>query len=119
MSRHIESHAYSNAHSSHSLAIARIFGGIPASFFATYHQHLPKSEPQDQYDLRADLYELYHYLNHTVLFGVGAFKLVLYCYIVTLTRESSIGRICRKFKNEDGQIIERNPVMRMASSRFS
>jgi hypothetical protein len=24
----------------------------------------------DQYELRADLYELYHYLNHTVLFGV-------------------------------------------------
>ncbi len=53
-----------------SLAIARIFGGIPKSFFTTYHQYLPKSEPEDQYELREDLYELYHYLNHTVLFGV-------------------------------------------------
>lgn len=32
---------------------------------------MPKSEPVEQYDLRADLYELYHYLNHTVLFGVS------------------------------------------------
>lgn len=53
-----------------SLAIARIFGGIPQSFFKTYHEYLPKSEPEDQYELRGDLYELYHYLNHTVLFGV-------------------------------------------------
>ena len=53
-----------------SLAIARIFGGIPQSFFETYHEHLSKSEPEDEYELRGDLYELYHYLNHTVLFGV-------------------------------------------------
>ncbi|THH02579.1 hypothetical protein EW026_g323 [Hermanssonia centrifuga] len=52
-----------------SLAIARIFGGIPKSFFTIYHQYLPKSEPEEQYELRGDLYELYHYLNHTVLFG--------------------------------------------------
>ncbi len=52
------------------LAIGRIFGGIPHSFFKTYHEYLPKSEPQDQYGLRGDLYELYPYLNHTVLFGV-------------------------------------------------
>lgn len=32
---------------------------------------MPKSEPVEQYDLRADLYELYHYFNHTVLFGVS------------------------------------------------
>lgn len=32
---------------------------------------MPRSEPVEQYDLRAGLYELYHYLNHTVLFGVG------------------------------------------------
>lgn len=58
-----------------SLAIARIFGGIPKSFFTTYHQYLPKSEPEDQYELREDLYELYHYLNHTVLFGVRVSRL--------------------------------------------
>jgi fructosamine-3-kinase len=54
-----------------SLAIARIFGGFPPSFFATYHEHSPKTEPVKQYESRVDLYELYHYLNHTVLFGVS------------------------------------------------
>ncbi|TFK56670.1 fructosamine kinase PKL/CAK/FruK [Heliocybe sulcata] len=53
----------------HSLAIARIFGGFSGCFYKTYHEHLPKTEPADQYELRADLYEMYHYLNHTLLFG--------------------------------------------------
>ena len=56
-------------HNEADLAIARIFGGFPGSFFSTYHKHLPKTEPSGQYGLRSDLYELYHYLNHTVLFG--------------------------------------------------
>ncbi|KAG1885954.1 Fructosamine/Ketosamine-3-kinase [Suillus subluteus] len=56
-------------HNEADLAIARIFGGFPRGFFEKYHEHLPKTEPVDQYELRADLYELYHYLNHTVLFG--------------------------------------------------
>ncbi|KAI0001664.1 Fructosamine kinase-domain-containing protein [Russula vinacea] len=47
----------------------RMFGGIPESFFEEYHKHMPKTEPVDQYELRGDLYELFHYLNHTVLFG--------------------------------------------------
>lgn len=58
-------------HNEADLAIARIFGGIPRSFFTTYHEYLPKSDPVEQYDLRGELYELYHYLNHTVLFGVS------------------------------------------------
>ncbi|KAI0052522.1 fructosamine kinase PKL/CAK/FruK [Auriscalpium vulgare] len=58
-------------HNEADLAIARIFGGIPSSFFSTYHSHFPKTEPVEQYDQRGDLYELFHYLNHTVLFGGG------------------------------------------------
>lgn len=58
-------------HNEADLAIARIFGGIPRSFFEEYHKHMPKTEPMDQYELRGDLYELFHYLNHTVLFGGG------------------------------------------------
>lgn len=54
----------------HSLAISRMFGGFPSSFYTTYHSLQSKSEPVDQYPLRSDLYELFHYLNHTVLFGV-------------------------------------------------
>jgi len=56
-------------HNEADLAIARIFGGFPESFFKTYHEHLPKTEPVEQYDLRSDLYQLFHYLNHTLLFG--------------------------------------------------
>ncbi|KAF5352641.1 hypothetical protein D9756_005996 [Leucocoprinus leucothites] len=58
-------------HNEADLAIARIFGGFPQSFYDTYHKHFPKTEPVSQYDLRAELYGLYHYLNHTLLFGVG------------------------------------------------
>lgn len=54
----------------YSLAIGRMFGGIPDSFLKTYHEHLPKTEPEEEYELRSELYQLYHYLNHTVLFGV-------------------------------------------------
>src|ERR1700722_14722288 len=51
-----------------------MFGGIPKSFYTAYHEHYPKTEPVAEYDLRADLYELFHYLNHTVLFGVKHFS---------------------------------------------
>ena len=44
---------------------------MPESFFEAYHNNMPKSEPVDQYDLRLDLYLLFHHLNHTVLFGVS------------------------------------------------
>jgi len=56
-----------------SLAIARIFGGFSPSFFTTYHAYQPKSKPVDEYSRRMDLYELFHYLNHTVLFGVSPY----------------------------------------------
>ncbi|EJF66845.1 fructosamine kinase PKL/CAK/FruK [Dichomitus squalens LYAD-421 SS1] len=58
-------------HNEADLAIGRMFGGIPESFYTTYHEYLPKSEPREEYGLRQDLYQLYHYLNHTVLFGGG------------------------------------------------
>ncbi|KAF8349671.1 Fructosamine/Ketosamine-3-kinase [Amanita rubescens] len=58
-------------HNEADLAIGRIFGGIPQSFFDTYHEYFPKTDPVNEYELRCDLYELYHYLNHTVLFGGG------------------------------------------------
>jgi len=56
-------------HNEFDLAIGRMFGGIPSTFITEYHKHLPKSSPEDQYNLRGDLYELFHYLNHTRLFG--------------------------------------------------
>ena len=54
-----------------SLAIGKMFGGIPSSFYKEYHKHIPKSAPEGEYDLRSDLYILFHYLNHTVIFGVS------------------------------------------------
>lgn len=50
------------------LAMARLFGGFPRSFFAGYEQAwpLPADWPQ-----RLDLYNLYHLLNHAHLFGAG------------------------------------------------
>ncbi|KIM47772.1 hypothetical protein M413DRAFT_439439, partial [Hebeloma cylindrosporum] len=56
-------------HNEADLSIARIFGGFPESFFSAYHKYLPKTEPVDQYELRMDLYELFHYLNHALIFG--------------------------------------------------
>ena len=58
-----------------SLSIAHIFGGFPKLFFATYHEYFPKAEPVSQYDLRMELYELFHYLNHTLIFGVSLVRL--------------------------------------------
>ncbi|KAJ7110021.1 fructosamine kinase PKL/CAK/FruK [Mycena epipterygia] len=56
-------------HNEADLAIARLFGGVPKAFFEAYHENLPKTEPVEQYELRGDLYQLFHYLNHTLLFG--------------------------------------------------
>ncbi|KAF7303244.1 Fructosamine kinase PKL/CAK/FruK [Mycena kentingensis (nom. inval.)] len=56
-------------HNEADLAIGRIFGGFPKSFFDTYHEHRPKTQPAEQYELRGHLYELFHYLNHACLFG--------------------------------------------------
>jgi len=56
-------------HNEADLSIAYTFGGFPESFFTTYHEYFPKTEPVSQYDLRMKLYELFHYLNHTLIFG--------------------------------------------------
>ncbi|KAG5724725.1 Ketosamine-3-kinase [Termitomyces sp. T112] len=58
-------------HNEADLAISRIFGGFPPAFYSTYHDLRPKSDPVSQYPHRCDLYELFHYLNHTLIFGGG------------------------------------------------
>ncbi|MFN6131971.1 MAG: fructosamine kinase family protein [Synechococcaceae cyanobacterium] len=50
------------------LAMARLFGGFPAAFFAGYAEAWPL--PSDHLH-RVDLYNLYHLLNHANLFGGG------------------------------------------------
>lgn len=47
-----------------------MFGGFPPSFFEAYHRLVPISEPVSEYEIRGKLYECWHRLNHTLLFGV-------------------------------------------------
>ncbi|MFZ9215927.1 MAG: fructosamine kinase family protein [Vulcanococcus sp.] len=48
------------------LAMAQLFGGFPASFFAGYQRCWPLPPGHQQ---RVELYNLYHLLNHANLFG--------------------------------------------------
>ncbi len=50
------------------LAMMELFGSPGARFFSVYHEHFT-IDPG--YDLRRDLYNLYHLLNHANLFGGG------------------------------------------------
>lgn len=50
------------------LAMTELFGGFPESFYAAYRQAAPLAEGYEQ---RKTLYNLYHILNHLLLFGRG------------------------------------------------
>jgi fructosamine-3-kinase len=50
------------------LAMTELFGGFPRSFYASYSEAWPLDPG---YELRRDLYNLYHVLNHANLFGGG------------------------------------------------
>lgn len=50
------------------IAMTRLFGGFGAEFYAAYNAVWP---PGQDVELRADLYNLYHVLNHVNLFGAG------------------------------------------------
>jgi protein-ribulosamine 3-kinase len=51
------------------IAMTELFGGFGPSFYSAYQEHSPLP---DGYELRRDLYNLYHMLNHLNLFG-GAY----------------------------------------------
>ena len=53
------------------LAMAQLFGGFPQSFFAGYEATWPLPPGHRQ---RAELYNLYHRLNHANLFGGGYWR---------------------------------------------
>lgn len=48
------------------LAMSELFGGFPPEFYAAYRLHAPLDPG---YEVRRDLYQLYHVLNHLNLFG--------------------------------------------------
>lgn len=50
------------------LAMTRLFGGFGPAFYAAYEAAWPLPEGVD---VRQDLYQLYHVLNHANLFGTG------------------------------------------------
>lgn len=50
------------------LAMTELFGGFPPSFYAAYSEAWPLDPG---YELRRDIYNLYHVLNHANLFGGG------------------------------------------------
>ena len=81
-----------------------MFGGIPSSFYTEYHKHLPKSSPEEEYDLRADLYVLFHYLNHTVIFGVSPH---FPDRVAHGQRELLTGKLRQRCGAEDGQATSR------------
>lgn len=51
------------------IAMTELFGGFEADFYAAYQAHSPLP---NGYELRRELYNLYHMLNHLNLFG-GAY----------------------------------------------
>ncbi|MBA57262.1 MAG: hypothetical protein CMK89_22675 [Pseudomonadales bacterium] len=66
------------------LAMSRMFGAPGQAFYDAYHEHIPQ---QDGHEVRSKLYDLYHWLNHFNLFGVG------YLGQVELTLEASLREI--------------------------
>lgn len=56
-------------HDETDLAMTELFGAFPESFYAAYHELRPRRPGYTEY--RRDLYNLYHILNHALLFGGG------------------------------------------------
>ncbi|GMK54867.1 hypothetical protein CspeluHIS016_0114530 [Cutaneotrichosporon spelunceum] len=56
-------------HGEADLGMTRMFGGFSHAFYDAYHAIHPRSQPH--YDQRIRLYELYHHLNHALMFGGG------------------------------------------------
>ncbi len=52
------------------LSMMSLFGGFSSHFFDAYHERLPK---QAGFEERSQLYQLYHVLNHYLLFG-GSYR---------------------------------------------
>lgn len=58
-------------HNEAELGIMNMFGGFNSDFFRAYHSIIPKASPEEYYEQRIKLYELYHHLNHALMFSGG------------------------------------------------
>lgn len=56
------------AHREAELAMTKLFGGFPPTFYESYNTHFPLNKG---YNEREPIYKLYHILNHTNLFGTS------------------------------------------------
>ncbi|KAK9899576.1 Ketosamine-3-kinase [Cystobasidium minutum MCA 4210] len=56
-------------HNEAEFGISQMFSTLPPAFYKKYHSILPRSEPH--HEERMKLYELYHHLNHYLMFGGG------------------------------------------------
>lgn len=54
-----------------------MLGGMPDSFYIAYHDYIRWSEPEEQYGMRQELYQLYHCLRYLLIFGVRVILSVL------------------------------------------
>ena len=60
------------AHREYDVGIMRMFGGFGTGFWKEYWREVGgKEEPEEEFEARANLYELYHHLNHHAIFGGG------------------------------------------------
>jgi len=50
------------------IAMTKVFGGFPQSFYSAYMEEYPLKEG---WEYRENIYKLYHILNHLNLFGIG------------------------------------------------
>ncbi|KAK5114624.1 hypothetical protein LTR62_002196 [Meristemomyces frigidus] len=62
------------AHSEYELGIMQMFGGFGREFLAEYHGLVPKTSPEEEYEDRVKLYEVFHHLNHYAMFGSAGYK---------------------------------------------
>ncbi|PWN28602.1 Ketosamine-3-kinase [Jaminaea rosea] len=54
-------------HNEADLGMTTCFGGYSSAFYEAYHKIIPKVEPY--YEQRIQLYALFHWLNHELMFG--------------------------------------------------
>ena len=73
------------------LAMSRMFGAPGDAFYSAYHDIIPR---QEGHEVRRGLYDLYHWLNHFNLFGVG------YLGQVELTLDGLLQAMERSMKNQ-------------------
>lgn len=55
------------------LGIARMFGGFHGTFWKQYFSRIP---PSPGFEMRANLYELYHHINHYLIFGISIYSIL-------------------------------------------